>query len=335
MGFSPINRTQLQLFCQRTDWGLELTGFGRPFGLGFDTQGRLLVSDMDCHVLVRWDLGQQSYECHRGVSQLWGPVQQAFEGCSSVRPRQQPLGWNGPHSAACDASGALIVTCYYSPAVVRVPSDGAATLLIGPGILRGPASTTIDSQGRLLVAEYAKNLVMVFDASGGYLGRIGRGAGGEPLRLDPSDSAAPACALAGGFDRPHMVIAASDGCLLVADTWNNRIQKFSASGDYLCLQDDLTGSKAAPQRKFWKNVCAVQSAISCPVALDQDVDGRVLVTAWGSSQLFLLESDGCGAKLPVPPTLCKPYDARFYRNGVVVADTHHGRVLIIDNLFNR
>lgn len=298
-------------------------------------QGQLLVSDMDCHALVRWDLAQQSYQCHRGVQQRWGQVQRALDGCSSVRPKQPPLGWNGPHSAACDASGALIVTCYYSPAVVRVPPDEAATLLIGPDALSGPASTTIDLQGQLLVAEYAKNLVMVFGANGGYLGRLGRDAGGETLRLDPSDSPVPASGLAGGFDRPHMVIATSDGCLLVADTWNNRIQKFSASGDYLCLLDDLTGWKAAPQRSFWKSVGAGQRAISCPVALDQDVDGRILVTAWGSNELFLLESDGCGAKLPVPPTLCKPYDARFYRNGVVVADTHHGRVLIIDNLLNR
>lgn len=334
MGSSSIVSTPLQLYWQRTDWGLALTGFGRPFGLGYDQQGRLLVTDMDCHVVVRWDLNQQSYQCHHGIQECWGPAIDAIHGHSSARPQRQPVGWNGPHSAACDASGNnLIVACYYAPAIVNVPSEDAASLLVGPDRLSGPASATLDRQGRLLVAEYAKNLVMLFDPTGRYLGRLGCEAGAQALRFDPSYAAVPASKLPGGFDRLHMAFSAQDDCLLVADTWNNRIQKFSPSGDYLCLLDDTSGWKSAPDRRFWKRN-ARHSAIPCPVAIDQDTKGRILVTAWGSGQLFLLESDGCGTELPVPTTLCKPYDARFYKKGVVIADTHNGRVLVVENILN-
>ena len=289
---------------------------------------------MDCHVVVRWDLDRHSYQCHYGINDHWGLAVSARPGLSSARPKQQPVGWNGPHSAACDASGRVVVTCYYSPAVVNVPADGAAELLIGPDRLSGPASATMDPQGRLLVAEYAKNLVMVFDASGRYLGRLGRSASGGALQFDSGDVAVPASDATGGFDRLHMATTGPDGCILVVDTWNNRIQKFSPSGDYLCLLDDLTGWKAAQDSWFWKRggQCG---AIKCPVAMDQHADGRILVTAWGSNQLFLLESNGRGAELPVPAILSKPYDARFYKNGVVIADTHNGRVLVVENILNR
>lgn len=310
-----------------------LTGFGRPFGLGFDNRGLLLVTDMDCHVVVRWDLDQNSYQCHYGINECWGPALAPLSGFSSTRPKQHPVGWNGPHSAASDASGRIVVTCYYSPAVVNVPTDGVAELLIGPDRLSGPASATIDPQGRLLVAEYAKNLVMGFDASGRYLGRLGRATNGDALLFDSDDLAVPASAGAGGFDRLHMATTGVDGCILVADTWNNRLQKFSPSGEYLCLLNDLTGWKDVPDRGFWNRTVGPVS-IPCPVAMDQHADGRILVTAWGSSQLFLLESGGCGTELSVPTTLCKPYDARFHKNGVVIADTHNGRVLVVENIRN-
>lgn len=289
------------------------------------------MTDMDCHVVVRWDLDQRNYQCHYGLHERWGPAMPALPGRSSLRPKQQPGGWNGPHSAACDASGRMVVTCYYTPAVASMSPDGAVDLLIGQDHLSGPASTTIDRNGRLLVAEYAKNLMMVFDDNGGYLGRLGRAANGEALRFDTGCHPVPPSDAACGFDRLHMAADGPDGCILVADTWNNRIQKFSPSGKILCQLDDLTGWKTATDRGFWERV-GQRSAMPCPVAIDQNADGRILVTAWGSNQLFLLESDGCGAALTVPTTLCKPYDARFYKNGVVIADTHNGRVLVVENI---
>jgi hypothetical protein len=68
-----------------------------------------------------------------------------------------------------------------------------------------------------------------------------------------------------------------------------------------------------------------------PVALDLDAFGRALVTCWGSNQVLLLDADGKRLPLRGVPSLDKPYDARFTDRGIVVADTHHGRVLVVDN----
>jgi hypothetical protein len=289
------------------------------------------VTDMDCHTLIRWSLDSHRYQCHYGVNDRWRAPISALPGHSDTRPKQRPAGWNGPHSTVCDASGRLFVTCYYTPSVVSISPNGVAELLVGPYHLSGPASSSLVTQGRFLVAEYAKNLVMAFGAGGKYLGRLGREANGDVLPFDCRDSAVPPSDAPSGFDRPHMAVTTPDGCILVADTWNNRIQKFSSSGSYQCQSDDLSGWKTEADRSFWKRGRA-NDCIPCPVAIDQDSNGRILVTAWGSNQLFLLESDGRGAQLPVPATLCKPYDARFYRDGVVIADTHNGRVLIVEDI---
>jgi hypothetical protein len=122
------------------DWGIELAGFGRPFGLGEDASGRLHVTDMDRHTLVRFDASL------RGHDTIVGPGI-----------------FNGPHSVEFAGDGRLFVTCYYTPAIYEV-RDGAATRL--PAALSGPASAFLDSVGRLLVAEYSQNAVLALDIDG-------------------------------------------------------------------------------------------------------------------------------------------------------------------------
>ena len=116
-----------------------------------------------------------------------------------------------------------------------------------------------------------------------------------------------------GFDRLHMAMPLADGYLLVADTWNNRLQRVSPKGEAMVWP--VSGTE-----------------IPCPVAVDEDGNGRILVTAWGSSRLLLFGKDGRRLELGEIPDLNKPYDARFYRDGFVVADSHNGRVLVFDKL---
>jgi hypothetical protein len=156
--------------------------------------------------------------------------------------------------------------------------------------LKGPATTRIDGAGHLLVTEYALNQVLRLDASGACLARIGQDA---------------------GLDRPHMAVAAADGSILVADTWNHRLLRFDAQGK-------LQAVLATPP-------------LNCPVAIDLDARGRMLVTCWGSEQILLLDANGDPLPPVALPPLSKPYDARFTDQGIVVADTHHGRLLVVDN----
>ncbi len=318
----------MELFRQSHPWGVEVTGFGRPMGLGVDAQGCLLVTDMDCHVLVRFDAELSRFQCHDGLDQTWGPLKDVQPGLGTERPSRQPGGWNGPHAVTIDHQGRLLVTCYYQPMVAAVSPDGSATVLIGDDILKGPATGRVDAQGRILVAEYALNLLMVFDPNGRYLGRLGFAPGQGPLKFDPGRDAVPACSAAGGFDRLHMAIGLPDGGFVIADTWNHRLQRFSADGDCIGCVVDGRGWQTAME----PSSVAVDCGISCPVAVDLNADGQLLVTAWGSNQVLLVGTDGVALPLQALPGLDKPYDARFFGDGLVIADSHHGRLLIVDNL---
>lgn len=68
----------MQLFSQTAPWGLELTGFGRPIGLGLDEQRRLLVTDMDYHAVIRLDADLRHYQCHDGLGKTWGGGQKSW-----------------------------------------------------------------------------------------------------------------------------------------------------------------------------------------------------------------------------------------------------------------
>lgn len=244
------------------DWGIELTGFGRPFGLGQDASGRLHVTDMDRHTLLRFDTSLTGHQTLVG-----------------------PGTFNGPHSVECAADGRLFVTCYYRPAIFVV-NEGVAVKLPTP--LTGPASAFLDSSGHLLVAEYAQNAVLAIKSDG-----------------------RPAFRFDGTFDRPHMARALANGDVIVADTWNNRLQRFDQSGKL--IDDQL-------------------ATASCPVAIDADAKRGWLVTAWGDNCVLRLDERGrCTGRLDAP-ALEKPYDARWLSDDrVAVADSHHARVLIMQS----
>ena len=244
------------------EWGVELTGFGRPFGLGEDASGRLHVTDMDRHTLIRFDASLHEPETLVG-----------------------PGTFNGPHSVELAGDGRLFVTCYYTPAIYVVDDRGTTRL---PAILTGPASAFLDSAGRLLVSEYSQNLVMAFATDG---------------RLTFTFD--------GTFDRPHMARALAGGDVIVADTWKNRLQRFDRDGTSI---DDHVAT------------------VSCPVAIDPDVQRGWLVTAWGDNCVWRFDDRGRRTgRLDAPP-LSKPYDARWLSGDrVAVADSHHGRVLVLSS----
>lgn len=314
----------LSLFRRTTASGEVFSGFGRPFGVGEDLAGRLLVTDMDCHMLVRFSADFESYQYHDGVSG-WSAARRLDDGQSVERPRLNPKGMNGPHSVAETGNGELIVICYYEPLLALIHSDGSMSRLVhGRGVLAGPATARLGRSGQILVAEYAQNLVLVFDLLGNYLGRIGRSDDEELLMVEPHSGGVSRKNAVGGLDRPHMAIQMRDDSILVADTWNHRLQRFTLSERSVCeLKIDSDGIRAG---------LGVAALPPCPVAIDEDVAGRILVTDWANSQILLMnQCAGNVVRVPVPG-LNQPYDARFYRQGLVVADSGAGRVLLMNDL---
>lgn len=317
----------LRLFRQTTASGHVFSGFGRPFGIGIDATDRLLITDMDCHLLIRFTQDHAAYQCHDGQSG-WGPLCRVSEGLTSARPRLQPRGLNGPHSVEAARDGRLLVVCYYEPQLTSIHPDGAMTRLAGPECLSGPATVRLDRSGRLWVAEYAQNLVLIFDQEGAYLGRMGRGDAGELLVFDSGQGGVSAKQTAGGLDRPHMAMPLRDGAILVADTWNHRLQKFRPDEKSVCdvdmVEREVDGTFVKGRRS--------RGVPPCPVALDEDALGRILVTDWANSQILLMGPDGRDFVCQPILGLHQPYDAKFYRHGLVVADSGAGRVVFLNQV---
>jgi hypothetical protein len=265
-------------------WGIELSGFGRPFGIATDGDGRLLVTDMDRHLVLRFDPELRTVQWHDGVHGWSDPAPISLEGRLAAS-RVEPRGWAGPHCVEVDPhSGMTYVTAYYNPLIYALDARGKVTRTIGEGILAGPATALLDRRGRLLVAEYKKSAVLFFDVGGRLLGEA-----------EPS-----------GFDRPHMARPLPDGGFVVADTWNDRLLRFGP-------EDGLIDAS---------------EPVSRPVAVDTGEE-CLLVTAWGAHRLERFSATGRRLGIVESPALDRPYDARFIGPDIVVADSHHGRVLVL------
>lgn len=85
-----------------------------------------------------------------------------------------------------------------------------------------PCGIALDSEeDMLIVSESAKNSVSLFKANG-----MRTGSFGSPGSAD------------GQFGNPCGVVVDSDGSVLVADVWNNRVQKFTLKGQFLGKVDE-------------------------------------------------------------------------------------------------
>lgn len=301
-----------------------ISGFGRPFGLAEGKDGCLYVADMDLHAIARLSYDVRLFQWL--ADDRWSAAEMLHTGLIERAEPRQPGRYNGPHSVALSGNQDLYITTYYTPGLHIVSPDGSQTF--GTDVLRGPATGHFDREGRVIVAEYALNSLVAFDASGALLGALGGGEGGFHGVPDCASGSSAGC-----FDRPHMCRALGGGDLIVADTWNHRLQRFSSRGDFFGW---LGGTE--PQ---WRSdtteptPSAEAGGFNAPVAVGIDSEDRILVTDWGNNRLQLFAADGSLMRVLNGFGLDRPYDAQFLGTRILgknlaVADSHHGRVLLVD-----
>lgn len=135
-------------------------------------------------------------------------------------PRGEFIGWIGAKAGRGVTNGF---------AVTGMSQESAA-----PGGFNQPHMTTVNRAGEIFVVDVANHRVQKFNAQGKFIGWIGARADGTVTQGWEQTGISASTVEPGGFQRPTSVTLSegssrADDVLIVADTSNNRIQKFWAS----------------------------------------------------------------------------------------------------------
>jgi uncharacterized protein (TIGR03663 family) len=136
------------------------------------------------------------------------------------------------------------------------------------GQLQAPRAIAIAADGSLYIADSRNHRVQHLSPSG------------EVLHVWGSfGDVAQGSALGGVFNEPWGIAVDLDGSVYVADTWNHRIQKFTADGKFLKMWGVL-GLADKPEQ-MWG-----------PRAIVVDGQGRVFVADTGNKRVLVFDSEG-------------------------------------------
>jgi DNA-binding beta-propeller fold protein YncE len=191
------------------------------------------------------------------------------------------------------------------PALTVWGNEGAEA-----GQFMAPRAVAAAPDGSLYVADSRNHRIQKFDSGGRLL--LSWGTFGS---LD-ANSAAP-----GAFNEPWGVAVAPDGSVYVADTWNHRIQKFDANGQFVTMWGRF-GQAETPDA-FWG-----------PRAVAIDKEGSVYVADTGNKRIAIFDSNGVslgsvGIGGIDPGQMDEPVGVAVAGDGsIFVADTWNQRIQV-------
>ena len=134
-----------------------------------------------------------------------------------------------------------------------------------------PRDIAFAPDGTFYVADSRNHRILHFDQEGNDIGAFGS--------FGASDYTTQTIAPEGFLNEPWGLAIGPDGSVYVADTWNNRIQKFSPEGAFITMWGQF-GAAETPYH-FWG-----------PRGVAVDRDGRVYVTDTGNKRVVIFDSDG-------------------------------------------
>ncbi|XP_068760684.1 E3 ubiquitin-protein ligase TRIM71-like [Montipora capricornis] len=127
--------------------------------------------------------------------------------------------------------------------------------------LESSEGIAVNSKGLIAVTDFVKHCILMFDKEGKYLRRFGRK--GEK---------------SGELNRPSGLTFVDDDNILVADTFNHRIQQFNVQTGYVVKSFGSEGSRDGEFEKPF-NVCI-------------DDEGRIAVAEVGNKRIQVFTKDG-------------------------------------------
>lgn len=199
--------------------------------------------------------------------------------------------FNGPHSIAFDKDQNFYITTYYTPLIYVFNQAGKFLNVIGD----------IDSKYQLAgpaTAFVANNRLYVSEyANNEIVCYTLQGGYVKSFK---------------GFDRPHMIKLAPDGYFYCADTWNHRIKKLDLNGEIT----DAWG------------VQGLENPFT-PVSINFS-NQHLIISDWANNRVNLFTLEGELVFSTKHLALNHPYDAIIWNNQLVIADSHHSRVVITE-----
>lgn len=199
----------------------------------------------------------------------------------------------------------------YEAGKITLPPDQVwGTVGAEVGQLNTPRGIAVGADDSVYVVDTGNNRIQHFSAKGDLLGEWGSFA-------DASQGNAPG----GTFNEPWGIAVGPDGSVYVTDTWNYRIQKFTADGEFITM---------------WGHFGQDQQADSLygPRGIGVDSQSRVYVTDTGNKRVVVFSGDGeplttFGSYGMDPGQFDEPVGIALDSAGnVYVADTWNQRVQV-------
>ncbi len=178
--------------------------------------------------------------------------------------------------------------------------------------MNAPRSLAFAPDGTFYVADSRNHRILHFDPSGNLINQWGTPTGNDPN--NPNPAAPPST-----FNEPWGVAVGPDGSVYVADTWNHRIQKFTADGQFVKMWGTF-GQGTQPDTFYGPRGIAV------------DAQGRVYVVDTGNKRVVVFDANGnyitqFGSAGAGPGQFDEPVGIAIDSQGIVyIADTWNDRV---------
>jgi uncharacterized protein (TIGR03663 family) len=140
----------------------------------------------------------------------------------------------------------------------------------GTGQFVSPRGVAVAPDGSVYVADAGNHRIQKFDADGNFVLAWGSFGAVDGNTGDP-----------GRFNEPWSVGVGPDGSVYVADTWNHRVQKFDANGQFIRMWGFFGQSNAF-------------DALWGPRAIAVDSQGNVYVSDTGNKRIVVYDENGNG-----------------------------------------
>jgi len=251
------------------------------------------------------------------ATSIWAPVASAFSTPTFVRAWGNPSSMTTPSGIAVDGAGAIYVSDASQNQIQKFDSSGSLVLKwgshgSGPGQFSDPLDVALDPTGNVYAMDTQNNRVEKFSSGGSYLSSIGS-----------------CCALSGPGGEfnlfPQSVAVDGSGNLYVADSGNNRIQKFDSNGNFV----SMWGSTGMGDGQFEGLRTITVSSSGTVYAVDEGNAGPERIEAFDLTGTYLTKWGSSGAG---PSQFDHPWGISTDGAGnVYLADTGNNRVQVFSS----